>query len=156
MFRTDKTITIDAPIEAVFAYFVDPTRQPEYASGVAEVKDLERLPDGRSIYTLVSKILSLRVDVKCEQVEVIPNEGIVEQAWSTFADITTTERFERQADGTTRVSVVSENTIHGSGPLARFGEAFFAKYLEHGAEMALAAAKAHIEASIPARPAAAR
>ena len=51
-----------------------------------------------------------------------------------------------------RVSFVSENTLHG-GPLAKFGEAFFAKYMDHGTEMAMETAKAHIEAGIPAEAA---
>jgi hypothetical protein len=41
---------------------------------------------------------------------------------------------------------VSEITMHGPGPLARFGETFLEKYLVHGGEKAFAAVKAHIEA----------
>ena len=55
-----------------------------------------------------------------------------------------TERLEPLEGGKTRVSIAGETTVH-AGPLARFGESFLAKYMDHSIEMAMAAAKAHIE-----------
>ncbi len=149
MLRFDKSVVIDAPVERVFAYLVDPVHAPEYAPGADEVKDIQRLPDGRYTYTEVDKILGIPVESKCEQTEVIPNERIVERDQGGGMDGTMTERFERLPDGKTRVSVVSEGTLHG-GPFAKFGEAFLKRYMDHGITMAMEAAKAHIEASVPA------
>jgi uncharacterized protein YndB with AHSA1/START domain len=148
MITVEKSIVVDAPVEQVFAYIVDPTHVPEYVPGGGEVKDVQRLPDGRYTYTDVSKFLGLHAESKCEQVEVVPNERIVEKQQGGGMDTTMTERFERLPDGKTRVSLVSETTLH-AGPFAKFGETFLAKYFDHGMEMAMEAAKAHIELGIP-------
>ena len=149
MLRFEKSIEINAPVEQVFAYLVDPAHAPEYMTGSSEVKDIQRLPDGRYTYTEVDKFLGLHMESKCEQTEVVPNERIVERDQGGGIDGTATERFERLADGKTLVSVVTEGTLH-AGPLAKFGEAFLKRYMEHSITMAMEAAKAHIEASIPA------
>ncbi len=148
MIKIEKSIVVDAPIEQVFAYVVDPARQTEYMPGTDEVKDIQRLPDGRRTYTNVSKLLGLHLDFKCEQTEVVPNERIVEKTQGAGFDGTWTERFERLEDGKTRVSIVGETTIH-AGPLSKFGEGFFEKYMNHSVEMSAEAAKAHIEAGAP-------
>ncbi len=149
MIKVEKSIVVDAPLEVVFAYIVDPAHAPEYMTGTYEVKDIQRLPDGRYTYTDVSKFLGMHADSKCEQVEVIPNELIVETMLGGGIDGTVTERFERLPDGKTRVSMVGETKLH-AGPFAKFGEAFLTRYMAHGVEMAMEAAKAHIEAGIPA------
>ncbi len=146
MFTLEKSIEIDAPVEQVFAFVVDPTHEPEYMPGTDEVKDLQRLPDGRYTHTNVSKFLGLHMEFKNEQVEVIPNERIVEKMHGAGMESTITFRFERLGDTKTRVSFVAENSLHGAGPLTRFGEVFMSKYTDHGTAMAMEAAKAHIEA----------
>ena len=148
MIKIDKSIVTDAPLETVFAYIVDPVHAPEYTTGGGEVKDIQRLPDGRYTYTFVSKFLGLHSESKCEQVEVVPNERIVERQQGGGMDSDVTERFERLPDGKTRVSLVSETTLH-AGPFAKFGEAFLTKYFDHGIEMAMEAAKAHLEVGVP-------
>lgn len=145
MIRIEKSIVIEAPVEAVFAYFSEPERAPEYLPGADEVKDVQRLPDGRYKYTLVTKFLGLHIDIASEQVEIVPNERIVEKGRGAGLDGVTTIRVERMEGGNTRASVVNENIFH-AGPLDRFGETFLAKYFAHGEEVALEAAKAQIEA----------
>lgn len=147
MITIEKSIVIDAPVEQVFAYLVDPARQPEYVPGTDEMKDIRRLPDGRYTYTIVIKILGLHADVEAEQIEVVPNERIVEKGHSSLMDYIATECLVRLADQKTRVSVFSETTFHG-GPLANLGATFFAKYLDKGEEMGMEAAKVHIEAAV--------
>lgn len=149
MIKIQKSIVAEAPVEQVFAYLNDPARQPEYMTGTDEVKDIQRLPDGRYTYTNVSKFLGLQVDFKCEQIEVVPNERIVEKMHGAGMDGTVTEHLEPLENGKTRVSLIGEMTIH-AGPLAKLGESFFAKYFDHSVEMAMEAAKAHIERRIPA------
>ncbi len=148
MFTLQKSIEIEAPVEQVFAYINDPMHESEYMPGTDEVKDIQRLPDGRYTHTNVSKFLGLHLDFKDEQVEVIPNERIVEKMHGAGMDSTITFRFERLGDRKTRVSFVAESSLH-AGPLAKFGEAFMARYTDHGTAMAMEAAKAHIEANVP-------
>lgn len=152
MYTLQKSIEVDAPVEQVFAYVQDPTHEPEYETGTDEVKDVQRLPDGRYTYTSVSKFLGLHLDFECQQVEVVPNERIVEQMHGGGMDGTGTMRFERLEEGKTRVRFVSEGRLH-AGPLAKFGEAFLVKYMDHGVEMSMQAAKAHIEAQAGAHAA---
>ncbi|HZC04855.1 MAG TPA: SRPBCC family protein [Ktedonobacterales bacterium] len=149
MFTVDKSIIVDAPIEQVFAYTVDPVLEPEYMTGTDEVKDIQRLPDGRYTYTAVSKFLGLHMDFKCEQTEVVPNERIVEKMRGAGLDGMSIERLEPLEGGKTRVTIHSEGSLH-AGPLAKFGESFMERYMDHGMEMAMHAAKAHIEARTPA------
>jgi carbon monoxide dehydrogenase subunit G len=148
MLKFEKSIEIDAPVETVFAYTVDPARTAEFMSGGEEITNVQRLPDGRYTYTVVSKVLTMRVEVKVEQTEVVPNERIVERLQGPGMDATVTERLETLADGNTRVSFVSEGNLHG-GPLAKFGEGFLGKFLDRGTTAGLEAVKAHIEASAP-------
>lgn len=152
MIRIEKSIVIDAPVEQVFAYLVDPAHLPEYLPGTDEVTDIQRLPDGRHTCTIVSTFLGVHIEVKNEQVEVVPNERIVEQSHGGGMAWTATTRFERLEGGKTRASEVDEATLHG-GPLGKLGEAFFAKYLDHGMEMAMLAGKAHIEGEAQLRTA---
>ena len=148
MLRFEKSIVVDAPVEQVFAYLVDPIHYPEFTPNTVEVTDIQRLPDGRHTYTHVGKFLGLHVDSKAEQSEVIPNERIVEKSWGGGMDSTMIMGFERLPDGKTRVRIVNETSLH-AGPLAKFGESVLAKYFDHGMEMAMEAAKAHVEARIP-------
>ncbi len=149
MFRFEKSIEVDAPVEQVFAYVVDPAHIPEYESGIPEVKDIQRLPDGRYTYTEVSKFPGLQVEFTCEQVEVVPNERIVEKSHGAGLEDITTTRFEALESGKTRVTMAGETTLHGVGPLAKYGEPFFTKYFDHATKMCMEAIRAHIEANVP-------
>lgn len=147
MLRFEKRIVIDAPVEQVFAYTVDPTHKPEYFVGVEQVKDIQRLPTGGYAFTTVSKLFGLHVEGKTEQVEFVPNERFVAQEHTPVMDATLSLRFERLEEGKTRVSGIGEYTLAG-GFLGKLGEPFLAKYIEHAGEMSLKALKAHIEAGI--------
>ncbi len=145
MVTIEKSIVIDAPIEQVFAYFGDPAYASEYLPGVDGVKDIQRLSDGRYTWTLVTGFLGMHVDIKSEQVKVVPHERIVEKGHGGGIDGTVTTRFEGLENGETRVTVVNENILH-AGPLGKFGEAFLARYFDRGEGKAMEAAKSHIEA----------
>lgn len=146
--KIDKSITIDAPVEQVFAYLVDPTNEPEYETGLDEVKDVQRLPNGGYRYTEVYKFLGLRSEITNEDVEFVPNERVVTKFESSLMDGTSTVRFERLAGGKTRVNMVGESTPPG-GPLAKFGEPFLTKYMDHMIEMTMEAVKARLAAKTP-------
>jgi uncharacterized membrane protein len=145
MMKIEKTIEIEAPVEQVFGYISDPAHTPEYMPSAYKVKDIQRLPDGRYTYTLVNKLLGVHMDFTCEQVEVSANERLIQKMQGTGIDSLMTQRFERLADGKTRLSLVAEINLH-AGPLATYGETFFERYFGHGAEMSLEAIKAHVEA----------
>ncbi len=151
MFTVEKSIDVDAPIEQVFAYLADPAFAPEYMTGTDEVKDIQRLPDGRYTYTEVDKFLGVSMDSRCEQTEVVPNERIVETWHGTGMDGVVTERLESLDGGKTRVTLHGESSLH-AGLLAKLGRPFLERYMNHSVEMAMEAAKAHIEARVAATP----
>ena len=150
MFTVDKSIDVDASIEQVFAYLADPTFAPEYMTGSSEVKDIQRLPDGRYTYTEVDKFLGVSMDSRCEQTEVVPNERIVEKWSGTGMDGVVTERLEALEGGKTRVTLHGESSLH-AGLLAKLGGPFMERYMNHSVDLAMQAAKAHIEARVGAK-----
>ncbi len=148
MLRFEKSVVIEAPVEDVFAYIVNPTTAPEYFAGVDAVKDVQRLPDGRYTFTFVTRYLGLQADLKTEQIEVIPNQRLVAKGHSALMDITMTLQFEKLESRKALWRAYAECSFPG-GPLAKFGEPFLAKYLDHVADMTVEAGKARIEAGVP-------
>ncbi len=148
MLNFEKSTVINAPVEDVFSYVADPSHLPEYFTEVREVKDLRRLPNGGYACTLSP------VELTTETSEITPNERIVSRGkWcGGLDDVTMTTTFERLAGDQTRVIWEEQHSFHGGigGIFGRMGEKSTAGYLEHAAEMTLAALKAHIEAGIPA------
>ncbi len=148
MLRFERNIVIDAPVEDVFTYAVDPTHVPEYWVGVDAVKDIQRLPDGRYTFTAIAKRLGLQDEEKFELTEVVPNVRIAAKGHSQFVDVTISLRFERLGSRQTLGSGLLEYAFVG-GPLAKFGETFLGKYLDHATAMTAEALKVRIEAGIP-------
>jgi uncharacterized protein YndB with AHSA1/START domain len=141
MLKTEHSVVIDAPVEEVFAYATDPEHVPEYYTDVSEVKDLRRLPNGGYAGTFVP------LDLPVETIEFVPNERIVLRGnWcGPMDDVTITTTFDRLDSDRTRVTSHEEHTFHG-GFFARIGEKSTSKYLDHAAEMTMAALKTRIEA----------
>ncbi len=152
MLRLERNIVIDAPVEDIFTYVVDPAHAPEFWVGVDAVKDIQRLPDGRYTFTVVAKRLGLVDEEKFEYTEIVPNERIVAKGHSPFVDIEISLRFERLGSRQTLASSLIAYAFTG-GPLAKFGEVFLGKYLDHATMMTADALKARIEAGILATPA---
>jgi uncharacterized protein YndB with AHSA1/START domain len=149
MVKIEKSIVIAAPVEEVFAYASDPRHTPEYFTGVHEVTDVRRLPNGGYTAKTAYRIAGLHTDVIGEDIEFVPNARIVAQNRSALDDMKLTATFERLEGGKTRVTCIEEHTLHG-GFLGKLGETFLTGYLEHAAEMTQATMKARIEAGIPA------
>ncbi len=145
MIKLEKSMEIDAPVEQVFAYIIDPAKATEYATGVERITRVERLPNGGYRYTTLGKIAGQRMEMISEDLEVVPNERIVSKMTSSLLDTLAYGRLERLDDDKTRVSLDAESTLH-VGPLSKLGEAFLARYFDHSVEMEMAAIKAHIEA----------
>lgn len=144
MLRIEKAVEINAPVEEVFTYVTDPTHLPEYHPGIAEVKDVERLPNGGYRYRTIDKVLGFRVKSTWEDVEFVRNERGVNEMHNPLMDVTAHAMFERLPGGRTRASNIAEVRLHG-GPLGRLGELLLGKYMGRGAEMAIAVAKARME-----------
>lgn len=147
MLKIEKSIVIDAPVEEVFAYVSDPNHAPDYFTGVQEVSDVRRLPNGGYSYKSVVKLAGLHADVTGEDLEVVTNERFISQVRSALDDVKYTVTFERMDGGKTRLTCVEEHTLHG-GVLGKLGEAFLGRYLDHAAELTQETIKARLEAGV--------
>ncbi len=150
MVKADKTYLIDAPVEVVFAYATDPTRQCEYFAGLREVTDVERLPNGGCRFTFVARVAGVPLRGTAEHVEFVPNERAVVKiavsAGGPGLEGTETVTFAAEG-GKTRVRCVAEYSVAG-GFLGQLGERFLANGLEQHIEAYYAALKAHVEAVV--------
>lgn len=146
MMKTEQSVVIDAPVEVVCGYLVDPAHMQEYiGADEVEVKSTQRLPNGGYRYVATEPLLlGLRTSTTLEDIEVVPNERTVTKAHSALVDGSVSWRFERLPGGKTRVSIVEEYKVHG-GPLGKLGEMFVAKSFKEGVARHLQLAKARIE-----------
>ena len=143
MAKVRKSITINAPVEKVFAYIVDPMNLPEFWPSMVEVTDVEPLPNGSSNFRWVYKMAGVRFEGKTEQVEYIANQRTVSKNEGGVSS-TITWAFE-PTDGGTEVVFDADYTVH-LPVLRRLAEAFLVKQNEHEAELLLANLKARMEA----------
>lgn len=151
MIRYEQRVIIDAPVEAVCAYILDPAHMQEYiGASEVEIGNIQRLPNGGYRYTAREKVLGMQTTSTLEDVEVVPNERTETEVHSALLDGVTSWRFQRLADGKTSVSIVEEFRLHG-GPLGRLGEALFNRFLaksaNEGVGRHMKVAKARIESS---------
>ncbi len=144
MLTVEKSRVINAPIEEVFAYTIDPMHAPEYYTGAQAISDVQRLPNGGYSFKGDFKLAGLHTEVTGENVEFVPNERLVTQARSALDDLTIAVTFERVERDKTRVTCHEEHTLHG-GILGKLGEAFLASYFDHAAELTQLNLKARIE-----------
>jgi coenzyme Q-binding protein COQ10 len=141
MAKVEKSITINAPMEEVFAYVEDPMNQLEYLPSIVEVKDVTGQGVGAH-YHWTYKMTGLRFEGESTMTEYIPNERMVVETKggivSTWSWTFTPE------DGGTRVDLTVEYTIPVP-VLGRLGEALVLRQNEREADQALANIKAKLE-----------
>ena len=141
MAKVEKTITINAPVEKVFAYIDDPMNEPEWLPSMIEVKDVTGQGVGKH-YRWAYKVVGLRFEGESAFTEHIPNERIVDQSKGGIVS-TWTWSFEPH-DGGTKVNAVVEYTVPVP-VLGKVAEALALKQTEREAELAVANIKARME-----------
>jgi uncharacterized membrane protein len=78
-----KTILIEALPTKVFAYYTDPTHNPEIWPSLVEVKDVMRNDKGQpQTFTWIYKMAGMRFEGRSEFLEYIPNKRVVIEAKS--------------------------------------------------------------------------
>ena len=142
MAKLTRTITINAPVEKVFAYASEPTNLPEIWPSMVEVKDVQPSPAGGFNFGWVYKMAGMRFEGASETTDFIPNQRAVTKSikgiQSTF---TWTYQF---GAGGTKLTLEVEYNI----PVPLLGklvEAFILKQNEHEADVMLANLKARME-----------
>jgi len=138
-----KSITINAPIEKVFKYIVEPSNLPEIWPSMIEAKDIQPLPNGGNKFRWVYKMAGIRFEGNSEITEFVPNQRTVSV---TKGGIESEIIWEFQPEvGSTDVTFKGEYTV----PIPLIGklaEAFIVKLNENEAETILANLKARMEA----------
>jgi len=143
MAKVERSITINAPVEKVFAYIADPMSEPEWQPGSVEVKDVTLTEEGvGSHYRWVYKMWGLRFEGESTTLEYIPNQRIVTQSKGGIVS-TWTYTFEPH-DGGTKANVVVEYTVP-IPVLGKVAEALVLKQTEREADLAVANLKARME-----------
>lgn len=96
-----KEVTIDAPVEKVFAYLDSPTNLPEVWPSFFEVKDIEDLPEGGHRFSYTYNFAGRPSKGFMETFKYVTNERIVEK---TTGDFESTYAFMFEGtNGTTKV-----------------------------------------------------
>ena len=141
--KVERAITINAPVEKVFAYISNPANLPEIWPSLVEVKEVTQTPDGvGSTYRWVYKMAGIHFEGISETIEYIPNErlvisgkgGIDAKRISTFQPV----------EGGMKYSTVVEYTIP-IPLLGKLAEAIIVKLNENEAKVILSNLKAVME-----------
>ena len=143
MAKAVKTITINAPVEQVFAYIEEPTNLPEIWPSMVEAKDVQRLPNGGTSFPWVYKMAGVRFEGTSEDTEYVANQRVVSET-KGGVESTVTWMVEPEAGGT-KVTFEAEYTVP-IPLLGKLAEAFIVKQNEQEAELLLANLKAKMEA----------
>ena len=143
MAKLVRSITIQAPVDRVFAYISEPANQVEIWPSMVEVTDVERLPDGGYTHGWVYKMAGVRLKGSTETVEFLPNQRFVEETKGGIQSILTWT-FEPE-DGGSRGTGANCRTCPAHH-LGRMAEALIVKMNEREGELVLANLKARMEA----------
>jgi uncharacterized membrane protein len=141
MAKIEKSITINAPVEEVFAYVDDPMSQLEYLPSMVEVKDVTGQGVGAH-YRWTYKMAGLRFEGETTVTEYTPNERMV--VHSKGGIISTWSWTFTPQDGGTKINLTVEYTIPVP-VLGKLGEALILKQNEREADQAMANIKAKLE-----------
>lgn len=116
--RTEATITINRPVEEVFAYETDFDRVPEWQSGTLEMKMTSEGPlRAGATYRFVGQGLGKHIETHCEITEFEQNKKWCYKILSGPVAGTGCTSYEPVAGGT-KITVVSETDLKGFFKLA--------------------------------------
>ncbi|MGM0386674.1 MAG: SRPBCC family protein [Actinomycetota bacterium] len=142
MAHFQRSIAIEAPVQAVYEHWSDPNNWPELWPSMIEVTEVDTTTDGlRSTMQWVYKMAGVRLEGR-GVVERVPDQRI---AYTTSGGVESTIvwAYEPEGDGT-KVTADVEYTIPVP-VLGKLLEPFVLKANEHEAEATLANFKARVE-----------
>ena len=143
MAKLEKTITINAPVEKVYEYLMDPANLPEIWPSMVEVKNVKNTGGAGSTFNWVYKMAGRTFEGATEIVEAAPCERVVSRSTGGIPN-TFDWKYETE-NGGTKLSVQVEYTVP-IPLLGKLAEAFVVKQNEHEMETLFANLKARMEA----------
>ena len=143
MAEIKRSISINAPVEKVFAFIEDPVNFPEVWPSMMEIKDVEELPTGGRKYNWVYKMLGVRLEGTTETAEYVANQRIVSKS---TGGIETTFVWELLPEGEGTKLNVSMEYIIPVPVLGKLAEGLIVKLNEREADTLVANMKDMLEA----------
>jgi carbon monoxide dehydrogenase subunit G len=141
MAKVERTTTINAPIEKVFAYVTDPTNELEFVPGITDVRNVKGEGVGQTA-DWTYKMLGIPLSGKSEVLEYKPNERYVTKSSGGVVS-TWTWTFKSEV-GSTQVNVVVDYTIPIS-VLGEVGERLVLRQTERETNLSMATLKDRLE-----------
>lgn len=142
MAKITRSITINAPVDKVYAFMSVPTNLPEIWPSMIEVKDVQPSPAGGYNFSWVYKMAGVRFEGASETTESITNQRTVTK--STKGIQSTFVWTYKPEDGGTKLTLEVEYVVPVP-LLGKLAEAFIVKQNEHEADILLANLKARME-----------
>ena len=143
MAKVERSITVDAPVEKVFDYILDPSNEPEFIPSTLQVSDVTRTEQGVGThFRWAYKLVGMRMEGETTFTECVPNKRLVSESRGGIAS-TWTYTFEPQGDRT-RMTTVIEYTIP-IPVLGKVAEALVLKQKERAVDLAMENIKATME-----------
>jgi carbon monoxide dehydrogenase subunit G len=143
MAEIKRSISINVPVEKVFAYIDDPVNFPEVWPSMVEVKDVEELPAGGRKFNFVYKMAGVRLEGTSETIEYVANQRIVTKSTGAVESKFVWE-FLPEGEGT-KLNVSIEYTVPVP-VLGKLAEGLIVKMNEREADTLVANLKDRIEA----------
>ena len=141
MTKVERSISINADIDKVFAYIANPANEMEWFTSISDIRDIKGQGEGMK-YGFTYKMSGIPLKGESEVVEYAPNKRYVTKSKggisSTFIWTFSTE------DGGTRVNVVVEYTMP-LPVLGKVGEKLALGQVEREADLAAVNIKAILE-----------
>ena len=143
--RIEKTININAPVEKVFEFFIEPMHLLEIWPSLMEVKDVKKSPNGDVIsWQWVYKMAGMRFKGISEITEYVPNQRWGMKTKGGGIESTHLHTFQSEAGGT-KMTLDIDFTVP-IPLLGRLAEGFIVKLNEQEAESFYSNLKARMEA----------
>lgn len=143
MAKLERTITIKAPVEKVYAYMSEPSNLTEIWPSMVEVKDSRDPGKVGGGFSWVYKMAGMRFEGSSEYTEVIPCEHVITKSVGGIPS--TFEWTYKPAEAGTQLTVQVEYTVPVP-LLGKLAEAFIVKQNEQEMDTLLANLKSRMEA----------
>lgn len=141
MAKVRRIITVNAPVEKVFAYITNPANELEWFTGICDIRGITGNGVGQR-YEFTYRMAGLPLEGESEVVEYIPNRRYVMQSRGGISS-TWTWTFGWHDDGTL-LSLVIELMIPVP-VLSKVGEKLAMSQVEHEAGVAMTSIKDRLE-----------
>ncbi|HZK62486.1 MAG TPA: SRPBCC family protein [Anaerovoracaceae bacterium] len=142
MFKINKSILIDVPVDKVFGFLEDPSLLPEVWPSMVEIHDVQKKPEGGTIFSWVYKMGGIKIKGQSDTTTFEKNKHLI-----TESKVGIQSKFDwilEKEDDKTKVQLVVEYAIPGQ-VLGKMAEPVLKKINTHEADVMLKNMKVKLE-----------